>query len=118
MHVTQLLHTFPSVPHVEVVETRLPEHTAGLLSKQFALARVATLALRQQRLCGALFDHLHYRRRTSHLRFGEQQMNMFGHDHVTNDDKSIALARLFENREKAVASPRRVQKRQTPIAGT
>jgi len=108
MHIPQLLDPFSRRPHVEVVETRLPEHSTGLFAKQFALARITTLASRQQRLCGALLDDLHHGRRTPHLRFREQQMNMFGHDHVANDDKSIALARLLENGEEAVASPPRV----------
>jgi len=34
------------------------------------------------------------------LRFADQKMNMFWHDHVTNDNKLIASAHLFQDSKK------------------
>jgi hypothetical protein len=43
---------------------------------------------------------------------------MFRHDHISDDHKAIALARLFENREEAVAGSRGAQFGQPAVAGT
>jgi hypothetical protein len=43
-------------------------------------------------------------------------MNMFGHDHVSGDVKSIPLPRLLENLLEDVASARSAKKRSASIA--
>jgi hypothetical protein len=63
-------------------------------------------------------QHLHHRRRTAHLRFGQQQMYMFRHDDIADDDKAITLARLFQDREESVPGARRTEEGQSPVAGT
>jgi hypothetical protein len=38
------------------------------------------------------------------LRFADQQMKVFGHDHIADDHKLIAPADLFEDLEKKIAA--------------
>ena len=103
MHVSKLLNPLPIGPYVEVVEACLPERPMPMfILEEVTLPRIAPFSLRQQCLRGALFQHLHYGRRASHLGFGDQQMKMLRHDHIADHHESKALARLFERREEAV----------------
>jgi hypothetical protein len=43
---------------------------------------------------------------------------MFRPDDIADDHKALALASLFEDREKAVTGARRTEERQSPVAGT
>jgi hypothetical protein len=118
MHVPQLFHALLRRPYVEVVEACLPERSAPrLAAKQIALARVVSLALRQQSAGGALLQHLHHGRGSSDFGFSQKKMYVFRHYDVADDDESVALARLFQNREEAVAAASGAQKRQSPVAG-
>jgi len=103
MHVYKLLYSLPIGPYVEVVEACLPEHSPPrFIREQVSLSRIAPFSLRRHCMRGALFQHLHYGRRASHLGFGDQQMKMLRHDHIADHHESKALARLFERREEAV----------------
>ncbi len=103
MHVPQLLDPLLRAPYVEVIEARLPEHPPVFLAEQFALARIASFSLGQQRVRGALFEHLHDRRRGAHFRFRDQEVNMLGHHDVADHDKAVSLAGLFEHGKEAIA---------------
>jgi hypothetical protein len=103
MHVLQPLEPFLLAPHIEIIEAGLPKRAPGSPRKQFALSRISALSFRQKRLCRVLFQHLHHRRGITHLLFREQKVNVFGHDSVTDDHKTILPACLFENGEEAVA---------------
>src|SRR5271154_5688680 len=59
----------------------------------------------------------HHGRRSSDLGFRDEQVNVPGHDDITHDYEAIALAGLFENREKPVTAPGGAQKGQSPVAG-
>ena len=52
-----------------------------------------------------LYD-LHDFRWISNLRFRDQEMEVFGHDHVADDDESIALADLLQHSQKQVPTAR------------
>jgi hypothetical protein len=52
------------------------------------------------------FQSLHHDGRILLLRFADQQMNVFGHDHVANDDEGIALADLLQHSQKQVPTAR------------
>jgi len=52
------------------------------------------------------FQSLHHDGRILLLRFADQQMNVFGHDHVADDDESIALADLLQHSQKQVPTAR------------
>jgi hypothetical protein len=43
------------------------------------------------------------------LRLADQQVDMFGHDHVTGDDELIAPAHLLQHGEKQIATSRRAE---------
>lgn len=66
---------------------------------------------------GALLQHLHYRRRSSDLGFGNQQVNVFGHDYISHDDEAVPLTSLLQDRKEAIATARAVEKRQSPVTG-
>jgi hypothetical protein len=44
-------------------------------------------------------------------------MHMLGHDHISDDDNSVADSRLFEDAQEEVATLRRAQQR-TPLVTT
>jgi hypothetical protein len=69
------------------------------------------MRLRQQSAGGALLQNLHHRGRVSDLWFGDQQMNVFGHDNVSHRPETVMLAGLFEKRKKAVAAAFGAQKK-------
>ena len=50
-----------------------------------------------------------HHRRVAFLRLTDQQMKVFGHDHISHDHKLIALPCLLEYLEKQIAPPRRAQ---------
>ena len=104
MQVSQLLGALLCTPDVEVVETCLPERQAQRFLEQALLARVAGFLFRQQSMRGALLQDLHNGRRCPRLGLGDEQAEVFGHDHVSHDDEAVALAGVFENGEKAVAA--------------
>ena len=119
MHVSQLLDSFPRGPHIEIVEPRLPERPPRTLSaKQATLPWIPAFAFRQQSASGALLQNLHDCRRIPHLRFRDQQMEMFWHDHVSDDYESIPPSHLFENGKEAVAATSSAQEWQSPITRT
>jgi hypothetical protein len=69
------------------------------------------MRLRQQSAGGALLQTLHHRGWVSDLWFGDQQMNVFGHDNVSHHHETVMLAGLFEKRKKAVAAAFGAQKK-------
>jgi len=52
------------------------------------------------------FQSLHHDGRILLLRFADQQMNVFGHDDVANNDEGIALADLLQHFQKQVPTAR------------
>jgi hypothetical protein len=101
-----------------IVKARLPESSSRLLSEQFTLPQISPLLSRQQCPCSALFYDWHYRRWSSHRRFGNQNMDVLRHNHIADDDKVITHACLFENGEESFAGPYGFQKWQSVVAGT
>ena len=55
------------------------------------------------------------RRRIPDPRLADQQMNMLRHHDIPDDDESVALTRLLEDREEAITGGR-IQQRQSSIA--
>jgi len=55
---------------------------------------------RQHGLGKALLYDLHDFRWISNLRFGDQEMEVFGHDHVGTYDEAMRFPSLFENAQK------------------
>jgi hypothetical protein len=104
--VAQFLHTLARRPDVEIVEALLP-HVSRRVLEEIGLRRMAVPALLSQDAPRKTkFQSLHHDGRILLLRFADQQMNVFGHDHVPDDDESIALADLLQHSEKQVPTAR------------
>ena len=96
MHVVQLLHALLRGPNLEVVETRLPEGCLDRsLSKKIYLPRIVGPALGQQRASSALFQNLHDLRRSANSRFAQEQVNVFRHHDIADDDEPVTQSSLF-----------------------
>ena len=52
----------------------------------------------------SLLDHFHYDRKIAHIRFGEQEVKMLGHDDVADHYKSIFLPGLLQNAQEQIAA--------------
>ena len=96
MHVLQLLHLFPLAPQIEIVETTLPE-PAGEFARNGQPPGDAQL-YRLNYLRGIA------NRRLGNQGFGNQQMYVFWHDHVSNHGKPIANAHPFEDGKYQIAA--------------
>ena len=90
MNVVQLLDSLAFGKDVEVVEAQLPETRAGV---------------RDGARCSLLED-LHGERGISDVGFADQQVDVFGHDDVSEDDELVFLADFFENAQDESASGR------------
>jgi len=62
-------------------------------------------------MCEALFEGRHYDRRIAALRFAEEEVDVFGHDHVAHYDEAMALANLLQHLEKQITATGSAEKR-------
>jgi len=100
MHVPEFLDAFAFGPDVEIIESFLPDVLRSVV-EEAGLCRVAFLFSRGQDAARkAKFQGLHHRRRSFLLWFADQQVDMLGHDHVTDNDKLMAPSDLLEDRQK------------------
>ena len=67
--------------------------------------------LRQKPSRKSKFKSLHHGRRGLYLRFADQEVNVLGHDHVTDDHELIAPAHLLQHSEQQVTTARRAEQR-------
>ncbi len=88
MDVAQLLNAFGFAPDIEVVITREPERPT------LRLAQLPSYVL---------LEHLQRDRKFRPLRLGYEQVNVFGHDHISRDVDSVPLAYIFQSLFKDVA---------------
>src|SRR4051794_37425715 len=99
MHVSELFHSLPGGPDVEVVEACLPECSRlNFVSKEIALQRIPSPALRKQSASGALLENLHDLGRTPKFRLTDEQMNMFRHDQISDNHEAIVRAPVRESK--------------------
>jgi hypothetical protein len=115
MHITQFLDTFVLAPDVEIVESFLPDMLRDG-GEETGLRGVAP----PSRLCQnaarkAEFEGLHDSRRILLLRFADQQVNVFGHDHVAGNDEAIAPAYLLQHSQKEVTAARGAEHWLSPV---
>ena len=57
-----------------------------------------------KQLCEALLDDLHYDGRIAHLRFGDQEVKVLGHDDVADHHKSILPSCPLQNAQEEIAA--------------
>jgi len=100
MNIAQLLDALSLGPDVEVVVAGLPERSTLNLAQ---LPR------------NILFEHLQCNRKLRPFRFGDQQMNMLWHDHVSRNVEPVPLPCPFQSLLEDVAGSRRPQARRALI---
>ena len=134
MHISKFLDAFVFGPNVEIVEPFRPDMLRGNRRARWVRLGLQTgvrhfSRLSRSGLCGhvesavlgdyasskAKFKSLHNRRRSLLLRFADQKVNMFRHDHVTNNDELIASAHLLQNSKKQIATRRSAKQLLPPI---
>jgi hypothetical protein len=79
--VAQFFYSLLLAPHVEIVVSGLPERTA------FGWTELVRRVL---------LEHLQRYREGMAFRFADQQVDVFGHDHVAADEESVPTAHAFE----------------------
>lgn len=95
---------FPSCsPHVPLVPLTGFQHDIP----QSSLRRGMRLAHAAQELaCEPLFEDLHDSGRIPLLGLADEQVEVFGHDHITHDDEPIFAADFFEDLQEEIAASR------------
>jgi len=120
VHVVELLNPLLAAPDVEVVEATLPElrQTAvGPVERQRALLRRRPPARRTpQPPRHPLFQNPQDDGGSPTQRLGDEQVDVFGHDHVADKLEPVLRFDLTENLNKRVASAHRPEERKTPVA--
>jgi hypothetical protein len=119
MHVVKFFDSLLQTPHVEIIETPLPktrQRIATACKGQIQLRRGSAL-LATQAARDALLQNLNHRGRCSSHRLADEQVNVLGHDNISDQRKSVAVAHLTKNLDKNILGANRTQKRQTSIAG-
>jgi hypothetical protein len=66
----------------------------------------------------ALLDDLQDGGGVAHLGFADQEMEVLGHDHVSQDDEAILLASFFQDAQEEIATVGRAQPRPALVATT
>ena len=99
MHVLEFLYHFCAGIHVEVIVSSLPESTKlrrGFRGGERLLARLST-PLFTQGARNSLLEHLYDFRGVAGSRFADQQMHMFGHQHIADQLETIPGSDLLED---------------------
>ena len=117
MDVAQLFDALLLAPHVEIVKSRLPETCwQALAANESGLLRIPRLRAAEQTPRHGLFDSLDGHRKVLLLRLANQQMDMFRHGHISEDEQFVLRADVLQETEEKVPAPCRSQQRQTTIA--
>ena len=99
VHVVEFLHHFCAGMHVEIIVSSLPESTKlcrSFCEAEGPLARVPMPPFTQAAR-NSLFEHLYDFRGAAGSRFADQQMHMFGHQHIADQCKTIPGTDLLED---------------------
>jgi len=98
VHVFQLFRQVPGSPHVEIIEAPLPEMLFG------GMTAVSTFCEQDPR--NALLQYLQDLRRVAFRRFGEEKMDVFRHDYISDQPERIFNTDFRQDGHEAIASPR------------
>src|SRR5882762_1220700 len=101
MHIKQLLRHLFLGEDVEIIKAPLPHLSSNHI--MYFSSRT-------------LLHNLQNRGKCSTLRLAQEQMNMFGHDHISCHSKQIFLARLFKHLQKNIPRFGCIQKRKPMVA--
>ena len=107
VNVAQLLDALMLCPHVEIIETRLPD-MAGRVATGHVVRDGETPTLPEgksaTRAGEAVFDDFHHEGRIADVGLGDQQMKMLRHDDVAVNNEAILAAGFLEDFEEQVAT--------------
>ena len=103
VQVVQLFLQLSRAPYIEIVEPALPE----------PFEPVPFLGKRKPQLCSCSSSPFlpHHLRGIALRRLADQQVHMLRHDHVSDQQKRIALPHFRKNLHKQVPGPHRLQQR-------
>jgi len=118
VHVVELLLKFGSRVNVEVIVAALPESPQPTfpLSKRESQLRPAFAPSAAQRARHPLFENLHNFRRRDVSGFAQQEMDVFGHQDVTDEREAITSSYLFENAHRQIPGAHAAQQGAAMIA--
>src|SRR6267143_3337006 len=118
MHVLEFLANFLFTPHIEVIKSGLPE------ARQIPVACckcAARLPCRRAAPASpeiprdALLQHFQDFGWRALGAFADEQMNVVGHDHISDQQEFVAFTNFSQGLDEDVARSRRVEQRQPPI---
>jgi hypothetical protein len=119
MNVVQFFFLLFYASNVEVIKPGLPELRVTIgrwLFPQFYLRIRCFSFLPAQRPRDALFQGLHHVGRSSHIRLADQQVDVLGHHHKSEQREIVPATDRGEDLEKAVPGTSGSQQRQSPVA--
>ena len=117
MHVTQFFNPLLRSRDVEIIEALLPDRpgeSAG--APRIRGFRMSGLTVKQ--LCKSLLDDFQYNGRIAHIRLGDQEVKVLGHDDVADHHKSIFLPCTLQNAQEEIAARAGSQLRPPLVAAT
>ena len=106
VHVIKFFCFFALRPDIKVVEAALPEMVVlhGRKLPKAALCGFTSHAGSAQNWSSkTLFQHLHHDGWISFVRFAHQEMEVLGHNYVSQNHEKIALTHLLEHRQEEIA---------------
>ncbi len=117
VHVVQLLHLLLFCEHDEIVKSRLPDvaMVESCLPEPILTHVGCRSQFAQEAASEALFDGLHDFGWIAPLRFAEQQVDVLGHDHVTNYHEMVSPAYALQDMKQQVAILCSCEQRQSLI---
>jgi hypothetical protein len=121
MHVVQFLNPFLRRPHIKIVKPPLPEMFRALIRHarpQPQLIHVPTPPLPPNRSRHSLLEHLHDRPGRANPRLGNQNVNVFRHNHVANQRELIPLPHAAQDFQQHLALARAPQQGKSPVTAT
>src|ERR1700688_2650562 len=119
VHILQFLSHFFSAPDIEIVKAALPKSGRlaplwGERQRQLRCRRLSWPSAQGAR--NFLLEHLQDFRGVALGGLADQQMNVFRHDHITDQLKTVPHADLIQYSHEALAGPGRSEKGTPPIA--
>jgi hypothetical protein len=121
MHVVQLFDPLLRRPHIKIVKPPLPEMFRALIRHarpKSQLIPIPTPPFSPNRSRHPLLEHVHHRPGRANPRLGDQNVNVFGHDDVTDQRELIFLPHPAQNLEQQLALASIPQKGKSSIAAT
>src|SRR5689334_11791035 len=118
MHVFKFLANFLLAPHVEVIESGLPESRQTAVAsckRQAQLLRRRAAPASAEIARDALLQNFQNQRWRSFRSLADEQVHVIGHDHVSNQQEFVPLTNLAESLHEEISRSCCAEQRQPPI---